>query len=596
MNSEALTLSRRVMNTIALGESHFREFKSALEGKPNNKVHRRAKKICEDIAEALVAFANADGGELIVGVEDDGEITGVPHGEEEVQMMLDAVQTHTYPDTTLPLNHSASLSLEGKLVLFFAVSKGTESVYQLSDGRCVKRKDRSTIPVSIRKIIIERQETKSREYDRQFIDGATATDLDLQLIQRLANTQFPGGQSVELYLQQFGMADYTQAGIRLRAAALLLFAKDSRKWHPRSSIRILKVAGTKLKSGEEYNVILDREIYGNIFELLRVSWEELRFFLAYKTEFGKDARFEQKYVYPENACREALVNAIAHRDYVAQAGIEIFIFDDRMEIKSPGKLLSTVSLESLRELQGTHESRNSLVARVLRENDIMRELGEGMQRIFQAMERSELQKPSIGVDDTSFSITLWNKSVFSSEQIQWLNVFREYELTQLQKKIVVCGMNGDLISPQDIYDAMNTDDRNTYDREVTGLRNAGLLSETMTNAQAAQYAKKNDVPKQRVPRFKVSIPSMTAVQEDAKLGVFVRNLPAEIDREQVQRIFESCGRVRDIKLSAPRFGEYRFATVYYVSSQAVTTAIEQLSGIEVDGRVIDVRKYIPRAY
>lgn len=595
MNSEALTLNNRVINTISLGESHFREFKSALEGPANNKIPRRAKKICEDIAEALVAFANADGGELLIGVEDNGEISGVPHVEDDIQMMLDAVRTHTHQDTNLPLRHNISLKIDDKVILFFAVSKGTETVYQLSDGRCVKRKDKSTVPVSVRKITIERQETRSREYDRQFVDGASVIDLDLQLIHQLSNMQFPG-QSAELYLQQFGMADYTQAGIRLRAAAILLFAKDSRKWHPRSGVRILKVAGTKLKSGEQYNVISDKEIFGNIFELLRNSWEELRFFLAYKTEFGKDARFEQKYIYPENACREALVNAIAHRDYVAQASIEIFIFDDRMEIKSPGALLSTVSLDSLRELEGTHESRNSLVARILRENEIMRELGEGMQRIFLAMERSELQKPTINVDDTSFSITLWNKSVFSPEQIQWLNVFREYDLTQLQKKVVVCGMNGHLISPQDIYDAMNTDDRNAYDREVTALRNSGILAETMTNAQAAQSAKQNNIPKQTIPRFKVTIPSTTAVQEDVKLGVFVRNLPAKVDYEQVKRLFESCGRVRYVQLSPPKFGEYRFATVFYVSQQAVTVAIEQLNGKEVEGRIIDVRKYIPKAH
>lgn len=85
----------------------------------------------------------------------------------------------------------------------------------------------------------------------------------------------------------------------------------------------------------------------------------MRPFLAYKAEFGAGGTFEQKYIYPELACREALVNAIAHRDYSVHNGVDVFIYDDRMEIKNPGALLSTVRIEDLEALQGAHESRNA---------------------------------------------------------------------------------------------------------------------------------------------------------------------------------------------------------------------------------------------
>ena len=93
-------------------------------------------------------------------------------------------------------------------------------IYQLPDGRCVRRKDKSTLPASVDQIQFERQEIKSREYDSQFVDGAIVTDLDVKLLQGIAD-QYIKGLSVERYLQQIGLAEYAQNGLRLKKAALL---------------------------------------------------------------------------------------------------------------------------------------------------------------------------------------------------------------------------------------------------------------------------------------------------------------------------------------------------------------------------------------
>jgi ATP-dependent DNA helicase RecG len=408
---EILVIQERVKNTIILGESHFREFKTALEGRPTNKKPRLTKKICENIGEALVSFANADGGEVLIGVEDDGTVTGIPHSEEDIKQMLHAVKTHVYSGQELPITTSTKLFINDLPVLFFAVNKGTTQIYQLPDGRCVRRKDKATMPASVDQIQFEKQEIRSREYDGQFVDGALVTDLDLNLLQGVASSYITG-LSVELYLQQTGLAVYGLNGLRLKRAALLLFAKSTEiaRWHSRCQIRFIKVAGDKLESGEKYNVISDESVQGNIFDLWIKSWESLRPYLAYKTEFGSSAKFEQRYTYPEDACKEAILNAIAHRDYSIQNGIEIYIFSNRMEIKSPGALLSTLSINNLYQLEGAHESRNPLIAKVLRENKLMRELGEGMRRIFDLMNESELERPVLYSNGLWFSVTLNKKT------------------------------------------------------------------------------------------------------------------------------------------------------------------------------------------
>lgn len=503
MNLDTLGLIERVKNSIQIGESYFREFKSALEGRPDNKKPRQAKKICEDIAEGLVAFANADGGELLVGVEDDGTVTGVLHGEEDLRAMLRANISHVFPEQILPMQYATSINIDGKIVLFFSVLKGSEEVYQLPDGRCVRRKDKNTVPEIVSQIHFDRQETKSREFDRLFVDGATVADLDGSTLQLLAD-KYLRGLSIEKYLQQIGLAEYSPAGLRLKMAAVLLFAKDIQKWHPRSQVRIIRIEGTELKPGGEYNAISDENVSGNVFDLLISSWEKLRPFLAYKTEFGIDAKFEQKYLYPEDACREALVNAIAHRDYSVHNGIDVFIFSNRLEIRNPGALLSSLTTESLERLNGAHESRNALIAKVLRENEFMRELGEGIRRIFSLMEKDELTKPELVSDKTSFKVVLSNKTVYSARQEAWLDLFSKFGLSANQKKIVVLGIDDKIISKNDITKALNTTDRDIYDKAVTPLRKQDILIQTRSEEQASAAANRERVKKDKIGKFKVN--------------------------------------------------------------------------------------------
>src|ERR1044072_2888805 len=96
--TEFINLEERALTSISLGESHFREFKSALQGPPGKKTARDAKSICQDIGEALVAFANADGGELLIGVEDNGEITGLETASPSYfALMENAPNSHVHP-------------------------------------------------------------------------------------------------------------------------------------------------------------------------------------------------------------------------------------------------------------------------------------------------------------------------------------------------------------------------------------------------------------------------------------------------------------------------------------------------------------------
>ncbi len=504
---DLLTIENRVSNIIKLGESHFREFKSAFQGSPKDKKAGSIKDLSTYVAEALVAFANADGGAILIGVEDNSEITGLPDGEK-----YEAIATqfkHKIIDVDeLPLEANFRLILEkGMSILYFQVSKSADKIFQLTDGRCVVRRDRQTVPVSFDQIKFERQEIISRLYDRDIIDGATIDDLDVNLIKSISAQYLPG-LSPEYYLQQIGLATFGLIELKLKRAALLLFGKDVSKWHPRCQIRIIQVNGVELKSGIEYNVKNDETISGNIFTLLTTGWNRIKPYLAYTTEFGKDSTFEQKFSYPEEAIREAIVNAITHRDYTVSNGIDLYIFDNRLELHNPGRLLSTISIDELRNQEGVHESRNTNIANTLREHKIVRELGEGIRRIFEVLEANEMEPPVINQKKTTFMVLFKNSTIYTDKELSYLELFKKYSLSKFQKKIVSLGVTGEEISPRDIYNAMNTNNRDIYDKEVTELRKANVLVSIRTNAEAKKiaYRSKGKTQKNAVGRFKIKVP------------------------------------------------------------------------------------------
>lgn len=270
---DALLLKERISQTIILGESQFREFKSAWEGPPGGKKPRDPRLVAKDIAETLVAFANAEGGELLVGVEDDGNITGFSFNEETVAKLLDVPRTGIHVETPLESPLARRVSIQSQDILYFSVEKGTRFVAQTSDGKCLQRKDLESRPVSLGRLQFERQEQLSREYDRQFVDGANVADLDFTLIKRVSERV--GGMSVEKCLQYLGLAAFGTGGLRLQKAALLLFGTDVSRWHPRCQVRVIRVRGTELKTGRDYNAISDETATGNILQLGKNSGHTL---------------------------------------------------------------------------------------------------------------------------------------------------------------------------------------------------------------------------------------------------------------------------------------------------------------------------------
>lgn len=547
-----LRLKERVEIAKEIGESHYREFKSAFEGLPGKKRPRGISEIKYDIAKTLVAFANADGGELFVGLEDDNSITGLPHSSDKIKEILDSYKDCILTDTPIPIKQATIVEYSSVTILYFSVNKGSEFVHLTSKGECFQRKDRESIPTASEKIVFQREEKISREYDREFVHLAKVTDLDHDLLQAVGN-RISKLISAEKLLQYLDLAEFDGTSLKLRKASLLLFAKKSNKWHPRSQVRILKVRGLEEKSGKDFNITEVGEANGNIFQLIESSWDLLRPHLT-DTRFSGDALFRTQIMYPELACREALINAITHRDYSNEGrGIEVKIFDDRLTIENPGELLSSISLKDIESLSGAHQSRNTYISRVLRETGYIRELGEGIRRIFDLMKSNDMVAPKIKSANKTFSITLFYKHIYSKEEQLWLDNFKHLDLSREQKTVVRLGVNGRLISAKEIFEAVGIVDEKTYRELIESLRSINLLETTLSSNEVSTQKRKYGGFRKAVPRYTVHLPDSEKIipgkDEDDHSDyarIYVGNLPFEIQDQEVLSTLSKFGEIVDI--------------------------------------------------
>ncbi len=162
--------------------------------------------------------------------------------------------------------------------------------------------------------------------------------------------------------------------------------------------------------------------------------------------------------YPDFVWQEALVNAVAHRDYRVQGrGVEVWLFDDRMEVTSPGELPAEVSLEQLRRREPIHCSRNPRITRVLAELGLMREQGEGIIRMYEEMERSLLQLPQFASEGGVFRVMLHNEPGFETPDQAWVRHVQGLPVAPRQKRILVAYPKGRFTSSD--YQRINEVDR-----------------------------------------------------------------------------------------------------------------------------------------
>lgn len=240
--------------------------------------------------------------------------------------------------------------------------------------------------------------------------NATIEDLDEELLERYREILQAKDVSYEQLLRARGFIKQQNGTIRLTNAAVLLFARNIEQFYPNCRIRFIRYEGTFAKTGTDINITRDKNLDFSILRIIEKAKDfistQLREFTALDKETGT---FKIVPEYPEFAWLEGVVNAVTHREY-AMTGkyILVSMYDDRLEIESPGKLPNIVTVENIRE---TRYARNPRISRVLTDFGWVRELNEGVKRIYADMETFFLDDPVYCEPGQSVRLTLKNNIV-----------------------------------------------------------------------------------------------------------------------------------------------------------------------------------------
>ena len=386
----------QILTLISAGESETVEFKREIE---------RA----ERLAREVVALANGRGGHVLVGVDDDGTVCGVSlrPGYEAWVMQVGA-------ETIQPplMLECQAVQVEDKTVLAISVPLGPFKPYTVKGGQhkstaYIRHGSISTI-ASVEEIGRLYQESGQVRFGQSPVFGSTPDDLSKELIAaylrrvrgvELADLSIPLNNwllNLKALVQQNGELLVTVAG-------MLLFGQEPGRFLPQVGLRLARFKGLELRNDR----LIDRQ---ELDVALPEAIDAATQFVARHSNMAARIEGLQREDIPEYlppVVREALTNAVMHRDYARSANVRVFVFDDRLEVRSPGCLPNGVRLELLPF--GVQGVRNPSVAYFLRAMRYGEGFGTGIATMLRRYEKVGIRLPLFQEVGEDFWVTVYSR-------------------------------------------------------------------------------------------------------------------------------------------------------------------------------------------
>jgi len=373
-------------------------------------------------------IANSDGGCLALGVDADRVLGALATDDEMADAVRKAERMCRPPVRTLDWQQR---DVAGGAVAVIRIERGGD-LHALEDGRVLVRHGAENAPAggeTIERLLASRP---VGDFELQPVPGATRDDLDDDIIDEyLERRQKRNPRQVILpkdkLLQQIGALTEERMPT---VTGLLLFGKEPQFFMPQCRAVFVKFADTQPRGPEGGLGYGRREEFTGALPLVidrawRVIWEEMD-----KRAVVKGLQRQEETEYPSDAVREALVNAVAHRDYrITGRGIEIRMYTDRMEIISPGGLPAHITLDNLVE---EHYSRNPRLVNGLYQWGYIEELGLGIDRMIEDMVKAGHPPPKFECPGHRFTVILYNLRDQARSTEPWESNMNERQFKALE--------------------------------------------------------------------------------------------------------------------------------------------------------------------
>jgi len=456
-----------IIKLLEEGESETVEFKPSLS--QTNK-----------IMESISAFSNTKGGIIVIGVTDKGEVGGMDIGKKTLESLANKIKQNTDP----AIYPSISVeNVEGKNIIVIEVKESKTKPVFASD-KVYKRVGKSNQRVSsdeIRKLALE---GKKIYWDEEICEGANLEDIDedkvrwyLERREEIRKVKKPEKMEMKTLLLNVGAAKKVNSEIKPTNAGILFFGKNPQRFVLQSQLRSARFAGKTLTRD-----FLDRlDCSGALWEMVEQAEDfvrkNIRLF-GFRTEYS----FQRidKLEYPIKAIREAIVNALIHRNYFEPADTRVAIFDDRIEIVSPGSFPEGVTPEKPK-----HVPVNPVLCQLMYDIGFIEKYGSGIYMINELCEEWGIPKPEYELNEVETKVIFRSggKAIVISE-IEKLGV----ELNERQKEGLKIIFEKGKITNAD-YAKMFGVSRNTATNDLSDLVEKGLIKR-VGRGRGSYYAPK----------------------------------------------------------------------------------------------------------
>ncbi|MHC2993965.1 MAG: putative DNA binding domain-containing protein [Candidatus Atribacteria bacterium] len=382
-----------LLEIVKKGEDSYTEFKE-------ERAHS------DQLAAEIVAFANTEGGNLIIGVSDNGEIIGIINPDKEMQRIDNICINNCEPTIYTTIE---KLIVDDKKILIVKIPKGTQRPYRTNRGIHYIRTASGKRIASSGELRLIHQASGAIYYDELPVPNTSIEDTDLEYFEEFLKKSLGGGienfgiKTVDLLKNMKILTSYESDTVTT-TGGLLFFGKHPEHHLPYCKVTIVRFPGNDI--GEKFE---KKDIEGKLIEQIEGTERVLKEYLRSETKIEGFEKEEPLFEIPVESLREAVINAIAHRNYQLPSQVRIFIFDDRIEIKSPGKLPNTVTVENIK--LGFPLHRNPLIVSFLAKEHRMTEIGTGIPRMIRLLKEHTGREPDFEERDQEFIVRIWRPTL-----------------------------------------------------------------------------------------------------------------------------------------------------------------------------------------